>query len=60
MNRGAPEACEQKQDRDYQQAVNLAFAELRIGGHGVALSINESCPGQCCSRSRSAVPGMVP
>ena len=32
MHRGAAQADEQKQDRYQQQAVNLAFAELGIGG----------------------------
>jgi hypothetical protein len=55
MRRGTAEADEQKKDRDYQKAINLAFAELGIGWH-----FNAACKGRDCSRSRSAAPGMVP
>jgi hypothetical protein len=41
MHRGAPQADQQKQDRYHQQSVNLALAELRIGGHGRLLHLAE-------------------
>jgi hypothetical protein len=41
MHRGTPQAGQQKQDRYHQQSVNLALAELRIGGHGRLLHLAE-------------------
>ena len=31
MRRGTAQADEQKKERDYQEAINLAFAEFGIG-----------------------------
>jgi hypothetical protein len=42
VQRGAPEAGEQQKDRYDQQAVNLAFAELRINGHKAGPSISKA------------------
>jgi hypothetical protein len=39
MHRGAPQADQQKQDRHHEQSVNLALAELRIGGHSRLLHL---------------------
>ncbi len=46
MQGGTAKTGEQKNDRYHQQAVDLAFAEFRIGGHSAALPLNESYPGQ--------------
>jgi hypothetical protein len=59
MQRGTPQAGEQKNDRYHQKAVNLAFAELRIKWHSEAHSLNETCPDPGCKRSRSAAPEMA-
>jgi hypothetical protein len=42
VHRRTAQAGEQKKDRYYQQAVNLASAKLRIDGHGAGLSISKS------------------
>jgi hypothetical protein len=59
MQGGTTQSGEQKDDRYYQKAVNLAFAELRIKWHSEALSLNETCPDPGCKRSRNAAPGMA-
>jgi hypothetical protein len=41
MHSGTPQANQQQQDCYHQQSVNLALAELRIGGHFRLLHLAE-------------------